>query len=141
MFGRWENVRKGKKMKEKGNSGKTPASVFSSSITKKILITRFVLSIYIAPNRKKNTKIPSKHNYTWREKMGKRESNRTKSKKCRRNFRTGVQNCVYALLLLLFYSSFPSDFRYAKLGSTHILHAWAHSTNLALIRSVEKLGP
>ena len=73
MFGMWENARKGNKMKEKGSSGKTPASVFSSSRIKKILITRFVLSLYIAPNRKKNTKIPSKHNYTWRKKMGKRE--------------------------------------------------------------------
>ena len=35
VFGRSENARKGKKMKEKGSSGKTLASVFSSSRKKK----------------------------------------------------------------------------------------------------------
>ena len=43
---------------EKGSSGKTPASVFSSSIIIKIPITRFVLSLYIAQVSKK-TIIPS----------------------------------------------------------------------------------
>ena len=36
VFDRWENARKGNKMKEKGSIGKTPASVFSSSKKKYI---------------------------------------------------------------------------------------------------------
>ena len=58
VFDRWENARKGNKMKEKGSSGKTPASVFSSSKKKLFPITRFVLSLYIAQVSKK-TIIPS----------------------------------------------------------------------------------
>ena len=88
VFGRWENARKGNKMKEKGSSGKTPASVFSSNRIKKILITRFVLSLYIDSNRK-NTKIPSKHNYTWREKMGKGSKKEPKVKHAGENFALG----------------------------------------------------
>ena len=59
VFGRWENARKGKKMKEKGSSGKNLASVFSYSRKKKSSSsTRLHMSLYSA-QVSKNMKIPS----------------------------------------------------------------------------------
>ena len=68
--------------------------------------------------------------------MGKRGVKKNqKSKNAGENFALGeifAQGCEIASVLF-FFSSFPYDFRSAKLGSTQILHAWAHSKNLALI--------
>ena len=127
VFGRWENVRKGKKMKEKGSSGITPASVFSSSRTKKILITRFVLRLYIAPNRKKIPKYPQNTIIHGGKKWEKGSQKEPKVKNAGGIF---AQGCKIAYVLFFSLSSTPPFLLISDMQS------WDLNVQIGLIRLI-----
>ena len=112
VFGSRENKRKIKKMKEKENNMKAYRPVlYISNQAKKIDPLGYKgLSLYKALIRKIQ-KYPQFTLIHMKGKNGKKGVKMTKSKQYRRKFRTGVRNCscFFALLMLLFCSSFPFD--------------------------------